>query len=104
MNANLTQWVWLDEQGTCSAEQLAEASRLSQAELDDLVATGLIRPLDEDAQPMLFPLHDVVIARLARRLRDDFELEPHGWLLALTLLRRIDELESQLFVLQAPRA
>ena len=37
----------------------------------------------------------VVTVRTARRLRDDFELDRNGVALALTLLRRIAQLEAE---------
>lgn len=48
-----------------------------------------------------FELAHVVTVKTARRLRDDFQLESLGLALALTLLRRADELEAQLRDLQA---
>lgn len=88
--------VWLDNEGTCSAQDLIEVSGLSSEELDELIANGVILPIDEQADRPLFQLHYLVTATTARRLRDDFELDQNGLVLALTLMRRIDELQEQL--------
>jgi chaperone modulatory protein CbpM len=101
MRVQVTESVWLDDAGVCSVEQLAEISGLSIAEIDDLVENGLIAPTDRDVQPRSFQLHHITTARTARKLRDDFELDPHGVTLALTLLRRVEELQAELATAQA---
>lgn len=101
MNINLSEWAWLDERGLCSAQHLIDISGLSKQELDELIDNDVIIPIDDNLQPKTFSLRYVVIANRARRLRDDFELDWHGVVLALTLMRRIDELQQEL---QAVRA
>jgi chaperone modulatory protein CbpM len=96
MMVQVTDSVWLDDAGVCTAEQLAEVSGLSVEEIDDLIENGVITPVDERAQPKSFRLHHMVTVRTARRLRDDFELDRHGVALALTLLGQIDGLEAEL--------
>jgi chaperone modulatory protein CbpM len=89
-------WVWLNEYGVCSANALGEVSGLSTQELGGLVDAGVLVPVRPDVQPLSFELRYVVVARQARRLRDDFELDMHGLCLALTLMRRIEQLQQQL--------
>lgn len=101
MKIQITDTIWLNESGTCSIEHLAEVSGLSLAEVHDLVERGVIAPVDERARPPSFHLQCIVAVKTARRLRDDFELDPNGTALALALLRRIHELEAKL---QAERA
>ena len=55
-------------------------------------------PIDDAIEVKTFSLHYIVIAKRARKLRDDFELDRHGVVLALTLMRRIDELQAELQV------
>jgi len=86
----------LDESGVCTIEHLAELSGLALEDLRDLVESGVIEPVDEFAEPLSFYLRYVVTAKTARRLRDDFELDRHGVAVALTLLKRIENLEQQL--------
>jgi chaperone modulatory protein CbpM len=101
MRVQVTESTWLDDAGICSVEQLAEVSGLSIAEIEDLVENGVIAPTDRHTQPRFFQLHYVTTARTARKLRDDFELDPHGVALALTLLRRVEELQEELAAAQA---
>jgi chaperone modulatory protein CbpM len=96
MNITVSEWIWLNEHGVCSAQHLADVSGLSHAELEELIENGVIVPIDEKAQPQSFQLHYVVTANTARRLRDDFELDLNGMVLALTLMRRVDELQKEL--------
>lgn len=96
MNINYSEWIWLDERGVCSAQHLIEVSGLSSEELDDLIDNDVIIPIDDTSQPKTFSLQYIVIAKRARRLRNDFELDRHGVVLALTLMRRIDELQQEL--------
>jgi chaperone modulatory protein CbpM len=101
MIMQVTELVSLDDTQVCSAEYLAEASGLSLEEIEDLIDSGVIAPVDTRTQPASFRLRYVVTARTARRLRDDFELNRHGIALALTLLRRIEEMESELSAARA---
>lgn len=101
MKVNATEWVWLNEQGICSARNLVDVSGLSNEELDDLIDNGVIVPVDAGARPMSFPLRCIVVATMARRLRDDFELDRHGLTLAMTLMQRIEELEMELNAVRA---
>jgi chaperone modulatory protein CbpM len=96
MIVQVTDSIWLDDSDVCTVEQLAEVSGLSSEEINDLIGNNVITPIDKDAEPQTFPLHYMLTARTARRLRDDFELDRHGVALALTLLNQIDNLESEL--------
>jgi chaperone modulatory protein CbpM len=101
MNVNVEEWVWLNDEGICPAQYLIEVSGLSREELDDLIDNGIIVPVDDKTQPGAFRMQHVVTATVARRLRDDFELDRHGVALAMTLLRRIDELQAELSTARA---
>jgi chaperone modulatory protein CbpM len=96
MSGNFSEATWLVDQAVCSAEYLIEVSGLANEELNDLIENGVIVPVDIKAPSLSFRLSHVVIATTARKLRDDFELDRHGMTLALTLMRRIDELEQEL--------
>lgn len=96
MNIYVAETIWLNESDACSLEHLAERSGLSQAELLDLVDSGVITPVNADPVHQVFQTQQIVIARTARRLRDDFELDARGLALALNLLHRIHELEAKL--------
>lgn len=92
MKVEVTEVTWLDEHVEYSLEELAERSQLSRAELEILIDTGAIASRDGRA---------LRIARKAARLRGDFEVDLPGVALAMTLLRRIEELEVELCRLRA---
>lgn len=101
MNVEFSQWTLLGDQAVCSAEYLAEISGLSNQEIEELIDYGVIMPVDIASQPLSFHLRHVVTANTARRLRDDFELDQHGLTLAMTLMRRMVDLQEQLDALRA---
>lgn len=101
MNANLSESVWLDDRALCSAQQLIEVSGLSSEQFLELMEIGVIVAVDNTAQVKLFQLRYISIANIARRLRDDFELDTHGVALAMTLLRHIEELKDELLSTRA---
>jgi chaperone modulatory protein CbpM len=101
MNMTISESIWLNDHGVCSAQHLVDVSGLSKEELDELIEMGVIVPMDEHAQPQAFQLRYIVTANAARRLRDDFELDRNGVALALTLMRRINDLQEELSAMRA---
>ncbi len=101
MRIELTEVYWLHEHHALSERQLAELSGLSESELNELMDYGAIEPINIDAQEPSFEARCIVAARTARRLRDDFDLNMHGVALALSLLDRVRDLETQLNDLRA---
>ena len=98
---HITESVWLNASDICSFDHLVETSGLTRSDLLDLVEAGIIEPSNQDPNDYLFPSSCIVIARTARRLRDDFELESRGLALALNLIRRADRLEAELADMRA---
>jgi chaperone modulatory protein CbpM len=96
MSAFLAEAVWLNESELCSLDDLLQASGLSAQELQEFIESGVIEPVERDAETHVFRATCIVVARTARRLRDDFELDTRGVAVALNLLRRIRELEAEL--------
>ncbi len=96
MTTHITEGVWLNTSDICSFDHLIEVSGLTRSDLSDLIEAGVIEPSNQDPGNYFFYTHCIVIARTARRLRDDFELDSHGLTLALKLLDRIDRLEADL--------
>ncbi len=101
MTSEHTEALWLHEHYEFSLEELCELSGLSEAELRELVDYGVLAPADPDAQRWTFSADRLVVARSARRLRKDFELDPHGLALVVTLLDRVRDLEAELRDLRA---
>ncbi len=95
------QAMWLHERHELLLEELCELSGLSETELRELVDYGVLAPVDSDAGHWSFGADRLVVARSARRLRRDFELDPHGVALVVTLLERVRDLEEELRDLRA---
>jgi chaperone modulatory protein CbpM len=93
--------LWPDEHDRLPLRELADLSGLSEAEVLELVDYGALSPAAETAGQWVFSVRSVTVARTARRLREDFELEPHGVALLLAYVDRIRDLEAQLHALQA---
>lgn len=92
MKVEVTEVTWVDEQVEFTLEELAERSHLSRADLEILIDTGAIPSRDA---------RGLAAARTAARLRGDFEVDLYGVALAMTLLRRIEQLETELGGLRA---
>jgi chaperone modulatory protein CbpM len=90
-----------EELRTFTLVELVELSGLAQGELVQLVECGTLTPAGERIEQWIFDARCLIVARTARRLRDDFELDPHGLQLAVTLLNRMDELRAQIADLRA---
>ena len=88
--------VWLEKPGNISVTGLAELSGLSEAVLLELVAYGALEPIDPDETQPMFAGHCVRTVRIAGRLRHDFELDSQSLALALSLVDRIHQLETEL--------
>nr|WP_314631222.1 chaperone modulator CbpM [uncultured Noviherbaspirillum sp.] len=96
--------VWLNEGGSCSIVHLQEVSGLDRAELQALIDSGALSPLSEEDENPAFVSSAMLVARTARRLRDDFALEPNGLALAMQLVARVAFLERELERLRARTA
>ena len=93
--------VWLDARHEFSIAELEHCSGLSEVELRELVDYGALAPNNPQAAPWTFSGDIVVTVQTAGRLRADLELDPQALALALTLLKRIHELEAQIGDLRA---
>lgn len=101
MQPDITEAVWPDSDREFSLAELSQVSGLSQEMLRELVDYGALVPTNPRAEQWTFGASFIVAVQTAGRLRDDLELEPHALALALTLIDRIRELESQLRDLRA---
>lgn len=92
---------WLTEDLAFSLTELAEISGLPESELHELVDYGAITPIDPEASSWAFSGKCLLTVRTACRLRINFDLEPHGAALMVTLLERVQDLEAQVRDLRA---
>lgn len=86
----------LDDQLEVSLDQLARLSGLRPAAIRTLAEAGLLEVRVGHRARLCFSARSIEVARRASRLRADFELNPSGLMLALSLLERIDSLEARL--------
>lgn len=101
MNRDLAEAMRLDAHEALTLRELVELSGLAESVLRDLVDDGALQPLDANAPTWRFSAHCIVLARTARRLHRDLELEPHALSLMLRLIERIDTLEAEMRALRA---
>jgi chaperone modulatory protein CbpM len=101
MNADTAEALRLDEHSQVSFSQLVVLSGLSDDDLRELVDFGALTPVDPAASSWMFTSYCVVVARKARRLRSDFELDAHAVSVLLGFVQRIEALESELNALRA---
>jgi len=92
VEAEYTEMGWVEEGVEWTVAELAARCRFTEQELGELLDCGALPRGGRRALPVL---------RAAARLRNDFGLDLDGVALAMTLLRRIDELESELSRLRA---
>jgi len=86
----------MEDPAELTLSELARLSGLSREALRALVECGLIEPRSNARGGRRFSVRSVRVARRARRLRADFDLNASGLVLALTLLQRIETLEARL--------
>jgi len=101
MPARSVDATWIGPTGAFSLAELAELSGLPEAELRELVESGALAPVDQDAASWSFSSHCLLTVRRVTRLRRSFELDSNGVALAASLLERIRDLEEQLGQLRA---
>jgi len=93
--------LWLDEHREVSLRELIDLSGLGEAELLELVHSGVIPANDRAGAGYSFSARVITVARTACRLRDDFELDTRGLSVALRLLERVRALEEEIGQLRA---
>ena len=96
-----TEVLWLDEQREVSLRELIDTSGLNEAELLELVHSGVIPANHRPGTGYQFSARLITVARTACRLRDDFELDTRGLTVALRLLERVRALEEEIGRLRA---
>jgi len=97
MTLEFAQAVYIDDGETITFAQLVERSGLTADELGNLIECGAMP--DEGASTGVARLGErcILVARTARRLRDEFALEDsHALAVVVRLTQRIEALEAEL--------
>jgi chaperone modulatory protein CbpM len=100
MRIELNEVLWFEEHSVTLSE-LSELCALPLPLLQELVGSGAIVPLEAGGPELRFGGQALSAARTAQRLREAFELDTSGLLLALGLLDRVSDLERELRALRA---
>ncbi|MGH8293523.1 MAG: chaperone modulator CbpM [Gammaproteobacteria bacterium] len=101
MRIELTEAQWVNARRELPLREFVQRSGLSEADLQYLVESGVLAPLDPQAAEWSFGTDCLPLARTAARLRRDLDLDGSGLAVALTLIERVQELESRLRELDA---
>jgi chaperone modulatory protein CbpM len=96
-----TEVLWLDEHRVVSLRELVDVSGLREAELLELVHSGVLPASELPGRGYHFSARVVTLARTASRLREDLELDTPAIGVALRLLQRVGELEEEIARLRA---
>jgi chaperone modulatory protein CbpM len=96
--------LWPDLHRRVPLRELADVSGLSEAEVVELVEYGALAPAEATGGQLVFSVSAIFVARTARRLGEDFALEPHAIALLLAYVDRIRELEDELRAVRARSA
>ncbi len=75
--------------------EFESASGLTRAEIVELVEQGVFAPAGKAIEEWAFPESALALARVAARLRADFELSPASLALLLAYRERMLELEQR---------
>lgn len=92
--------VLLDDCDIVGLEEMVRLSGLRRDAIEELAEAGCFSEAPRRGGDWLFDARSGDLARRARRLRCDFELNESGAALALTLLAHIERLEARLHELE----
>ena len=86
----------LEEGDAVDLGELAEVAGMSSEAIEELALAGCLRVTRKSGADWAFDPRSVTLARRAKRLGADFDLDEAGVALALALLSRIEALEDRL--------
>ncbi|HKT31851.1 MAG TPA: chaperone modulator CbpM [Gammaproteobacteria bacterium] len=101
MRVELTEVQWLNARQELPLREFVRRSGLTETDLRYLVEFDVLAPLDPQAPAWSFGADCLPLARTAARLHRDLELDGSGLAVALTLIKRIQELETRVRDLDA---
>jgi chaperone modulatory protein CbpM len=99
MRIEISEALWLDAGHELTLTEVAELSGLSPELLHQLVELDALSPHNDAGTT--FGADCLGLARTARRLHDDFELDAGALALVMRLIERVHALEGEMRALQA---
>ncbi len=85
-----------DEAAEITVVKLCEVCSVDQQLINDLIAEGILEPLDNGGEQTRLPYSSVRLTHTVVHLQRDLGINLAGAALALELLERIDKLRAQL--------
>lgn len=85
-----------DETSEITVIELCEVCSVDQQTIEELIAEGILEPLDNDGETVRLPCSSVRRTHTVVRLQRDLGVNLAGAALAIELLERIDELRARL--------
>ena len=84
--------------GRVGLNELEQLSGLHASWILELVEAGVLEPFESAGEPeeWAFEAHSVRLLRSAERLRESFDLNVGGLVVALTMMERVEELEREI--------
>lgn len=98
MQHDTTEITWISETHTISAIELAKLCRISEIELRHFTQEGIVAPVQ--GEPETFSGNCIGKLKTICRLRDELELEEHALGVVMSLLERIEQLETEVRLLR----
>lgn len=98
MQYETTEITWITGTHTISALELANLCGISEMELHYFTQEGIVAPVQEN--PETFSGNCIGKLKTVCRLRDELELEGHALGVVMSLLERIEQLETEVRLLK----
>ncbi len=95
------EWDWPDTHESVSRTELAQACRISIADVDELMQYGAIAARSKSGGEPVFSAHYIGPIRTVVKLKADFDLDLFSAALLLGYVQRIEELEKEVRSLRA---
>ncbi|CNE91831.1 chaperone modulator CbpM [Yersinia nurmii] len=82
-------------QMTYTLTELCQTTGILRDELIEVVALGVIVPLDPGDSLWVFDAEALIYLQRARRLQNELDLDWHGVAMTLTLLEQVEQLKKE---------
>lgn len=100
MRADLVEAAWVEDRPDLDLDELSRLAGLPREVVEELADCGVLAP-SSPAPQRRFSGACIATVRIARRMRQDFELDPDALAIVMKLVERIQNLESAVRELKA---